>query len=375
MAIKDTLAIKIGDDNDNDVDSKAEIYSYLLDNVYNRYLKISGVQPFMRFQLLIALLIIGSKRSRLFLVAFHYLSQWQWTKATEPIINIIVQLLRHYLISVLEFNIEKHHNNLSVCKTSLNNVINRVLSKTMLTTFNDNIIIEEASSLKEQLIQVVSSKNPLLQIIQLKHEYDLDTFCEKFDRWARRIFNLVSTSNQFCYDYQKLNINIIEKPYSTESSKKRPRLVTTVNFVKATPQKGHLLEIIHEEENIEMDIEMEMNMDLEIESTNRYTNSGTDQDNIKDCNSESPVFDPLFDEEAWLVDKEETKHDDELDNDEPIPLVDKDETKHDDDLDNDEQMPLKQQSFCSFGDRMTAFFSNIASIMDEDDDSSFSSDI
>ena len=52
-----------------------------------------------------------------------------------------------------------------------------------------------------------------------------------------------------------------------------------------------------------MDIEMEMNMDLDIESTNRYINSGTVQDNIKDCSSESPVFDhgDEFDEEAWLV--------------------------------------------------------------------------
>ena len=305
----------------------------------------------MRFQLLIALLIIGSRRSRLFLVAFHYLSHWQWTKATEPIINIIVQLLRHYLISVLEFNIEKHHNDLSVCKTSLSNVINRVLSKTMLTTFNDSIFIEEVSSLKEQLMQVVSSRNPLLQIIQLKHEYDLDTFCEKFDRWARRIFNLVSTSNQFCYDYQKLNIDIIKGPYSIECNKKGPN---NVYYVKSTPQKGQLLEIIHEEENIEMDIEMEMNMDLDIESTNRYINSGTVQDNIKDCSSESPVFDhgDEFDEEAWLVGKEETKHDD-LDNDEH----------------NDEQITLKQQSICSFGDRITAFFS----FMDKDDDSSFES--
>jgi len=347
VAIHDTLAIKIGDDNDDDVDSKAEIYSYLLDNVYKRYLKISGVQPSMRFQLLIALLIIGSKRSRLFLVAFHYLSPLQWTKANEPIVNITVQLLRHYLISVLEFNIEKHHNDLSSCKTLLNNVINRVLSKTMLTTFNDNTFIKNVSSLKEQLSQVVSSKNPLLLINQLKQKFDLDTFCENFDRWARRIFNVISTSNQFCYDYQKLNIDIIEGPYSTESRKKRP---TTVNFVKSTPQKGQLLEIIHEEENIEMDIEMEMNMD--IESTNSY--SETYQDNIKDCSSESPVFDPLFDEEAWLVGKEETKHDD---------------------IDDDEQIPLKQQSYCSFGDRMTAFFSNIATFMDKDDDSSFSSDI
>lgn len=318
-----------------------------IDNVFEKYLKVSNKErPSMRFKLLLSMLIIGSQRSRLFLIALHYISEWQWIKSTEPFYDIIFQLLRHYLLSVLLFNIDIHINNLSRCKASLSNVINEVLSKTLLSTFNDKLFHDSIESLKSLLTQIIASENPILMITEID---DLLIFSSNFDIWSKRIFNDVSTNTQYCYDFEKLSEEqaLIYKISSEDVQSDSTDRYNDKVALKATPQIVKALDVIYEEEENVVDYSMAMDMeDMFVETSNTYSNIY--QHSVK---SKSKVLQikRVNTEMQAMVGHEETKND---------PLY-------------DDQVAYKKQQ--SIVNRLAAYFRNIPIFMDEDDDSSYSS--
>lgn len=325
-AIRKTLAINI-DDNDD----KAEAYSYLIDKVYKKYIvSIKGLQPSlrpsMRFKLLLAMMIIGSKRSRLFLIAFHYMSEWQWIKDDGSFFTIMLQLLHHYLISVFDYHIDVHNANLSNHSNYLTGLINKVLSKTMLSTFNDIKFHESVARLKHQCLQILSSNHPHLVINEFKRDNDINQFCTWFELWARRVFSIVSTSNQYCYDFEK---------FVVEEDTKSAEYVQII--FDPTLQIGRTaLDIIHEVEETSsvIDYEMELN-----------SNDGGYESLVSFHNA------PINKQENLI---EETKY--EQDEEEQV---------------ENENVELN----LNFGHKITALFRIFGAIMDQDDDSSCNTNV
>jgi len=310
-AIKKTLAIQI-DDNDD----KAEIYSYLIDNVYKKYVvkvSIKGVELSSRFKLLLSMIIIGSKRSRLFLFSFHYMTDWQWIKNDEPFFYIMVQLLHHYLISVFDYHIDSHNKNLSHHSKYLTGIIDKVLSRTMLSTFHDIKFKEKVGLLKEKCLEIISSDYPHVLLSELKKDNDLNVFCKLFESWARRIFSLISTSNQYCYDCEKF----------------------VVKEDQSVLKYDH--EIFDQTSN---------GIDYEMQIESNCSNDHDDDDGLL-------ISFPINDDTQSMLSKQH--------------YIIAEETKYEE----EEVNPVALNT--NFGDKITKFFRNIGALMDEDDDSSCNS--
>jgi hypothetical protein len=68
------------------------------------------VKSLLRFKLLLAMLIVGSKNCMNYLKAFHFLSDWFWIKDKDPsIIKIMIEILRYYLIQAMDYYENNDH--------------------------------------------------------------------------------------------------------------------------------------------------------------------------------------------------------------------------------------------------------------------------
>ena len=186
-----------------EMEDKAEYYTFLVEKVYKKYLTISiKNQQSIRFKLLLAMLIVGSKNCMNYLKAFHFLSDWFWIKDKDPsIIKIMIEILRYYLIQAMDYyeNNDNDDNDYYMC-----NIINKVLSETLLCTFNDKQFEKGVRRMKLELLNIVSVKNRKLLLNEMKtDEMKLNQFCEYFDNWIRNIFKVVSKNDQYCFDSER----------------------------------------------------------------------------------------------------------------------------------------------------------------------------